>query len=682
MSRVGQAWSQPGKYQDMSRTATVLSLLLGLLLLALFARISFNALHAVPSFDGAMNMEVSNSIAHGEGYRRSYAAREAFPHEIQTGAPYILPTALVFRLWGVGLPQAQITNIAYLALLLAATYLLVDLQGGRVLALFAACTVVVVPGLQNFGFGGYGEIPALALAFAAAAIYFRSSRTQSVANAFAAGIVLALAVITKTVMLIGAGAICLCILLEFFSNDDARVARLKRLAAFAGGGALTLLAMEIWRLISLGGIRAWKTWWLDEAGGIFMQAGVRPGLHKIGGSLREKMLVHIDYLSHDYRLASWIVVLWLVLLCLACAAMLLRPNQRRGKWGTLTVLLTALTYMLWWLLVTPTEKTWHRRIIDGMICTDVGLIMFAAAWLRDAQLQPRPAWSTALMRSLAVLTLAIPMIWLAKDSRMLWATVADTDQGGLEKVAQQIRSLPQDAYIFGVGWYSAPRLGLLSERPVLDFNDIPVSRMEHGRPIYFLAEPVNPEAAWLRLRTTYGLPAPPAHQFAVIPVSELVPKPFENRDMPVLRHIVAGENYQYMRGFNNPEGANGRWLSDDNLILLTPQEGDRFELTVYALPVSSYTYKSAPQVFVNFNGCDATPQAVKPNSETTLSFDIPARCHVAAGNPVSIRIEVDNLLATAMTVDPRPLAILAKSMGFVSSAPPALQSSPSPADVQ
>ncbi len=682
MNRIGQAWFQPGKYQSMSRTAIVLSLLLGLILLALFARISFNALHAAPSFDGAMNMEVSNSIAHGEGYRRSYAAREAFPHEIQTGAPYILPTALVFRLWGVGLPQAQITNIAYLALLLAATYLLVALHGGRVLALFAACTVVVVPGLQNFGFGGYGEIPALALAFAAATLYFRGSRTHPVTNAFAAGIVLALAVITKTVMLIGAGAICLCILLQFFYSDDARAARLKRLAAFASGGALTLLAMEVWRLISLGGIRAWKTWWLDEAGGIFMQAGIRPGLHEIGGGLREKMLVHIDYLSHDYRLASWIVVLWLVLLCFACAATLLRPSQRRGKWGTLTVLLTALIYMLWWLLVTPTEKTWHRRIIDGMICTDVGLIMFAAAWLRDAQLQPRPTWSTVLMRSLAALTLAIPMIWLAKDSRMLWATAADTDQEGLEKVIQQIRSLPQDAYIFGIGWYSAPRLGLLSERPILDFNDIPVSRMEHGRPIYFLAEPVNPKAAWLRLRTTYGLPEPPAHQFAVIPVSELVPKPFENRDMPVLRHIVAGENYHYMRGFNNPEGANGRWLSDDNVILLTPQEGDRFELTVYALPVSSYIYTSAPQVFVNFNGCDATPQTAKPNSETTLSFDIPAHCHVAAGNPVSVRIEVDNLLKTAMTVDPRPLAILAKSMGFVSSASPALHSSPSPADVQ
>lgn len=682
MNRISQAWIQPGKYQSMNRTVIALSLLLGLLLLALFARISFNALHAAPSFDGAMNMEVSNSIAHGEGYRRSYAAREAFPHEIQTGAPYILPTALVFRLWGVGLTQAQIINIAYLALLLAATYLLVELQGGRLLALFAACTVIVVPGLQNFGFGGYGEIPALALAFAATAIYFRNSRTQSMASGFAAGIVLALAVITKTVMLIGAGAICLCIILEFFCNDDERTARLKRIAAFAGGGALTLLAMEIWRLISLGGVGALKTWWYAEASGIFMQAGVRPGFQKLSGSLGEKLLIHIDYLSHDYRLAIWIVVLWLVLLCLACVATLLRPSQRRGKWSTFAVLLTALVYMLWWLVVTPTAKTWHRRIIDGMICADVGLIMFAAAWLRDAQLQPRPAWSTALMRSLAALTLAIPMVWLVKDSRMLWATVADTDHGGLEEVAQQIRSLPQNAYIFGVGWYSAPRLGLLSERPILDFYDLPVSRMERSRPIYFLAEPVNPEATWGRLRTTYGLPAPPAHRFAVMHVSALVPKPFEDRHMPVLRHIAAGENYQYMRGFNKPEGANGRWLSDDNLTLLTPQEGDRFELTVNALPVSSYIYKSAPQVLVSFNGCEAPPQATRPDSEVTLSFEIPAHCQVVAGNPVSIRIEVDNILATAVTVDPRPLAILAKSMGFVSAASPPPQSAPSSADAQ
>jgi hypothetical protein len=629
-------------------------------------------IHAAPSFDGAMNLQVANSLARGEGYRRSYAAREAFPHEIQTGAPYLLPAAAVFRIWGVGIAQAQVVNIVYFLLLLAVTFQLVRRSGHPVLALFAACTVAAIPGMQEFGFGGYGEIPSLAWVFIAIAVYFGESATRPLLTATIAGISLALAVITKTVMLIGAGAVGLCMLLELLSIPVGQRSRqLDRLGAAAGGGLLTLAAMEVWRATSLGGFAAWKSWWAEEAGPIFQQAGLEHGLDGQTHSLAAKSLLHLGYLGLDYDVTTWAVALWLALLCLAVGAMLRRPASRRpGKWSTLALLIAALVYMAWWLLVTPTSKAWPRRIIDGMICADVGLIMFASTWLGD--LRHRTADRLAKPAKLAVcgLVLSLAAIGLAVGWRALAQTTPDPTEPSLLKTVQRVRELPQDAYLFGVGWYSAPQVSLLSGRPLLDFNDLPISRMQAGRPIYFVQSPYDSSSNYLkRIHAIYRLPEPPRDAYTVIPATALIPPPLVARGNDVRRHILAADNYAYMRGFNESEGSNGRWLSDDNLILLTPRAGDHFELVAYTLPVSAYLYHSAPRVTVSFNGCAAPARSSAPDRVEKLVFAIPDRCHIAAERPVNVRIEVDNLLDVSVTRDQRPLGILGKELGFAGPLP-------------
>ncbi|WP_289445403.1 hypothetical protein, partial [Klebsiella pneumoniae] len=88
--------------------------------------------------------------------------------------------------------------------------------------------------------------------------------------------------------------------------------------------------------------------------------------------------------------------------------------QRRTDWPTLAVLLIATVYLAWWLLVTPTSKAWHRRIIDGMIAADVGMVMHAAVWF-NAMRGSRPASARRLAFVLGtVVALALPAMWLVK----------------------------------------------------------------------------------------------------------------------------------------------------------------------------------------------------------------------------------------------------------------------------
>lgn len=660
---------------DPARLSKALSLVpsvfFGLLLSLLFLGTVQVAVHSAPSFDGAMNLEVASSIAHGEGYRRLYAQRDVFPHEIQTGAPYILPAAAVFKIWGVAIPQAQVVNVAYFALLLATTFLLVRQRGSRTLALFAACTAAIVPGILEFGFGGYGEIPAIALVFAATATFYSERGRHPLATAFMAGILLALAVITKTVMLIGAGALCLCIILELaFPADGRRMPHIKRMGSFVAGGMLAMIAMESWRAVALGGADAWANWWAVETSGIFKQAGVRTGLADTTTGLLAKLGLHLQYLSQNYQLAVWATALWLVLLCFAGVAMLLRSPGREGKWSTLTILITAIVYMAWWLLVTPTAKAWHRRIIDGMVCADVGMIMFIATWLGDLRNRTWGSVTKISMTFITCMVLALPLTWLVKGSRALIHARSNPDNNhALLRVAEEVRALPKNAYIFGVGWYSAPVISLLAQRPIQDFNDIPVSRMETGRPVYFVQAPSDSSDYLERVRSSYQLSGAPWGSYALLKATSLTPSPLVPQHDIVRRHINAADNYSYMRGFNESEGSNGRWLSDDNLILLTPEAGDHFELIVYTLPQTSYMRNSAPKITVSFNGCTAPAQDSKPGDVSKLNFPIPDSCGLAPGQPVNIRIEVDNLVDAATTRDQRALAVLGRELGFVGPQP-------------
>lgn len=136
------------------------------------------------------------------------------------------------------------------------------------------------------------------------------------------------------------------------------------------------------------------------------------------------------------------------------------------------------------------------------------------------------------------------------------------------------------------------------------------------------------------------------------------------QESKILRSISASDDYPYMRGFNQSEDTNGRWLTNDNLILLEPKFGDVFELVVYTLPASTYRNKVAPRIVVSFDDCRTQPQTATPGSSKML-FAIPDSCGITPGKPVHIRIQVDDIADRSLTHDERTLSVLGKEIGFV-----------------
>src|SRR3546814_15601869 len=72
-----------------------------------------------------MNLQLAKNFAIGNGYAREYHGLRFFPHEIQTNIPFVVPAALLFSIFNVTIPTAQIINLLYIFILCSVFFLYV-----------------------------------------------------------------------------------------------------------------------------------------------------------------------------------------------------------------------------------------------------------------------------------------------------------------------------------------------------------------------------------------------------------------------------------------------------------------------------------------------------------------------------------------------------------------------------
>ena len=120
----------------------------------------------LPSFDGAMNLQIPLNVVEYGRYATSYNGFEDFGRVVKTGAPLLLPIALFFSLFGISSFTALLPGAIYLFALGVVIYMLVkELTGNKWVGLFSVLILLLTPQLFNFGMRVYGEIPTLFFIF-------------------------------------------------------------------------------------------------------------------------------------------------------------------------------------------------------------------------------------------------------------------------------------------------------------------------------------------------------------------------------------------------------------------------------------------------------------------------------------------------------------------------------------
>ncbi len=423
-------------------------------LLAMAGVLAWDGLCSYPSFDGAMNLNVARSLADGHGYGFRYDGFFAFP--AQTDGPFVLPAALVFRMFGISRASAQAVSLCYLLAFAALVPVLLRRAGLPAwLAATAAASCLAMPGTAEYGLDGYGEIPTLCWILAALLAAMRAVEhpDRSTWRFALSGLLFGLAVLTKTaawIAVLPAASACAA-----YAAGRARGWR--GVAALATGLALPIVGWELFRLLALGSLAAWHLWWQLQLGQVARQSGSADA-QLLPGALLAKLSRHLRILSRAVGVSVPLLAVWLVLPAAMAFRRLRDPADPATRLLVSALLLATLSTFAWWLLLAPTGMAWLRRILPALLLQTclVALLL--------------PGSGSRLRAVLAVLLLVPQLALLGAGLHGLSQRDPAAHGDAIRRAVLLMRGLPTDSVFFGVGWWQAPVLSLFSGRTVMNLD--------------------------------------------------------------------------------------------------------------------------------------------------------------------------------------------------------------------
>jgi hypothetical protein len=435
------------------------------------------------SFDGAMNAQVSQNLVKDFSYSTTYNGGQKFDHRIQTGFPVLFPVAVVFSLFGETFESGLIINLIYIVfLLLSIIYLLrVCLKVNELLILLFIMLFYSTPKLFDYGFGLYGEIPTLFYLILFFIFFYKYIESKKTSFLIIAGVIFSFGYLTKTIILITTPSLILVLIMEIIRNKNIKNL-LEFLWNFGLGFFTPFIAFELFKLISLGNLNDYFSWWSLQLNGIFQQAGFSSGFNDTTG-IFSKFKTHLNILSSETQLSTTVIMLFLLLII--GLFFLLAKYQFMNKQNYLVKLIslpktklmvlisgTALTYCFWWIFITPSQKAWYRRIINGYILMEISII-FILYFITIIINNHRTVYIkfSKIKIPLSILLISIFTIPIINSKHPVILFSDSEEKVAVKEASDFINKLPKDSVFYGYGWWQSPVLAFEANKNLLDLND-------------------------------------------------------------------------------------------------------------------------------------------------------------------------------------------------------------------
>jgi hypothetical protein len=452
---------------------------LAVLFLAFFAwkHIRY-AITATVQFDDAFIANVAKNLAEGHGYSASYYGLHPFHLEITTGPTVVLPAAALIRLLG---NRYWVPTLAYTLIVAVALIELLAMLSRRFgRREFGTAAFLIAYGLFAFGaqeIGLLGELPAALLTAIAALLLTRGDEWREAA----AGLLLGLAILAKTVAALALPTFVLAILtLPIF-----HARRRRATAIFLACMAAPIVMFELWKFAVVGSLSDWMTLMTAEVLDVVGPNAPLSGSATVVAALSSPRVLVDNSLRNLTPLLAWwggtrnplIAPIWFsgrLPALLAAAAIVLafvvglrsRRDDVDATASTAGLLLigAGVTSFFWWLTLAP--MGWPRHAMPGLIRALIGTAIVVAA------AGPRNRRAAAVSAFLLVIALA-PNAFELRDPANPISDLVDDIRGGPERTPR-LRALLQAAeylhntvvadpsvQLVGCGWSHNPALEFL-----------------------------------------------------------------------------------------------------------------------------------------------------------------------------------------------------------------------------
>jgi hypothetical protein len=414
-------------------------------------------------FDEAVNLQMPvNLVQHGK-YGTTYQGGKIFDPVITTGPTVLLPIALSFAVFGVGILQARLVIFLFWLIFILLFSLITYRFGGWLSMLLAVIWSAFLPFILDFGLKVMGEIPGMA--FLLIGLWALSKNKP-----FLGAMLLGSSVLTKTNYLFVLGPLALFYGLRWLLiPGPSRKETVKSGLTAVTGFVLPILAWEAVRLVVLGWTGYWRNW-----NDYLSLLGFLPGtLHILAPSSLKLRLQTIGFpygVLYKYALGGGVLFLGAVMAWgfyshRSGISQVNAEQETRFYW-----LLNAsgMFFLALWLFSKGTN-VW-RHLLPGYLLWGLLVCVTLVRGLQGAA-KKRTFDSWNGIKRIGLALLLIFLVFYPVKLRFHQLEVELTQSYTCQmNLAQQIRQMSEQKAVFGYwGWYQSPELSFLSQ---VNFYDV------------------------------------------------------------------------------------------------------------------------------------------------------------------------------------------------------------------
>lgn len=422
--------------------------------------IAINTIGGVPSFDGAMNVQIAENLIKNGTYSVNYPQGSLFDVKIQTGVTVNLPTAIILNLFGKSLGNSVIINIVYIIALFISMAILFKIMHIKEKWILLILTVFLfTPYFFEYSTGLYGET--VMLVWIILSIIFLE-RNEKCSNKYflLSGILYGIAYLTKTVALIGIPAIVVVFIYRLKTKKDINI---NNILIWGIGFISPIILFELYKLIQMG-LHGYYLSWRELFHQILTESGVKEGEVDTSNKVL-KLFKHIQIFANNFKINA---VIFVILLLSNFGTFCHRIYKERNMKYADILSLISFSYFGWWLIITTDARAWPRRIIIGVLLMEI-LTLWNALYL--AQYLKINKVKENILTTVAILAVALMIAFNIKDMLGEMNNRIE-DKKSIIKAADEIKNIGNDTEFLGFGWWQAPVLAFQSDKIFGDYYEV------------------------------------------------------------------------------------------------------------------------------------------------------------------------------------------------------------------
>lgn len=436
-------------------------------------RLVFSCIWGTPSFDGAMNLQVPLQMLRNGKFMTTYDGGIVLDSRIQTRLPVLLPIYFMWRLFGINSISALAVNALYImALLFICFAICQELDASKKGTWIIMGILTIVPCFWIFGLGVYGEVPTLVCFLASVLFLIKAKENKKMGRNMAlSGFLFSMAFLNKTVILI---AVPSFVIVGAYKIIIEKSLNIKKALIWLISFIVPIIMVNIYYLIQVGDLDEYLTMGHNEIFSVGKQAGVVSG-YSSTPNIIEKFWHHMKILSNSFHLLNAYVLTALLIVILAAWGYRIVKTKKITYFDI--IILTMFSYFGWWLLITPTDKAWYRRIMMGVI-----LLFFVGGIFLEGILRKIRTRNDFFHIGIIVFLFLVSIVHFNTD----FATERTVKEDNME-LANEIKKIIEEnphAKFYGYAWYQAPIVSFFADET---FYNILNHKIENNES-YFISD--------------------------------------------------------------------------------------------------------------------------------------------------------------------------------------------------